>query len=329
MTDLTPDALSQRQRHAANIRKRMASGGAGFDREKIRLELVPPELITAVGEVLTLDAAMYGDRNWEKGMDRGRVYGALQRHLLAWWAGEECDPETGKTHLAHASCCIAFLLAYEAGSIGQDDRPGGVPRMMDRRKSLEQGARRMNRTARSQMQDADVFWFVVFTMAGKEFVTHRMLNRWGAIAYLPLCRKWRRVNRYRREKIKIAYPAIAGCCFLGLRGGQEPWFELFRSVPPLHGVLGLGGHPVAISGDRLEQFLDGNRFRFDADNSEQFMRSNYEFRIGDQVRIAEGPFEGHIVDVRSITGDQARIWLPLFGTRKETPIALDKLEKVA
>ncbi len=92
------------------------------DRQKNRLELIPPELILATGEILTFGADKYGDRNWEKGMEWGRVYGALQRHLTAWWAGEECDPETGKTHLAHAACCIAFLLAYEARGIGKDDR---------------------------------------------------------------------------------------------------------------------------------------------------------------------------------------------------------------
>ena len=92
------------------------------DQDKPRLELIPPELLLLTGEVLTLGAEKYTPRNWEKGMAWGRIYGALQRHLTAWWAGEDCDPETGKTHLAHASCCIAFLLAYEARSIGTDDR---------------------------------------------------------------------------------------------------------------------------------------------------------------------------------------------------------------
>jgi hypothetical protein len=98
------------------------------DQQKNRLELIPPELITATGEILTFGADKYGDRDWERGMAWGRVYGALQRHLNAWWAGAACDPETGKTHLAHASCCIAFLLAYEARGIGTDDRSRAVTR---------------------------------------------------------------------------------------------------------------------------------------------------------------------------------------------------------
>ena len=63
-----------------------------------------------------------GDRNWEKGMKWGRVYGALMRHLWAWWRGEKADPETGMSHLWHAGCCIAFLITYEQRGIGEDDR---------------------------------------------------------------------------------------------------------------------------------------------------------------------------------------------------------------
>lgn len=94
-----------------------------FDTGKPRLELVPPELIEAVGHVMTYGADKYDDRNWEKGMAWGRVYGALQRHLCSWWGGSDCDPETGRSHLWHAACCIAFLLTYEARGIGRDDRP--------------------------------------------------------------------------------------------------------------------------------------------------------------------------------------------------------------
>jgi hypothetical protein len=31
------------------------------------------------------------------------------RHLVAYQSGEEIDPESGKSHLAHAQCCLIFL----------------------------------------------------------------------------------------------------------------------------------------------------------------------------------------------------------------------------
>lgn len=93
------------------------------DAEKIPMELIPPELFTSIGQVLKFGAEKYESRGWEKGMEWGRVYGALLRHLNAWWGGEEKDPETGYSHLWHAGCCIAFLITYEHRNIGINDKP--------------------------------------------------------------------------------------------------------------------------------------------------------------------------------------------------------------
>lgn len=97
--------------------------GVKFDQGKPRHDLLPPELSDAVARVLTFGAAKYGERNWEKGMRWGRPFAALMRHLWAWWRGERTDPETGMSHLWHAACCLAFLIAYEARGTGTDDRP--------------------------------------------------------------------------------------------------------------------------------------------------------------------------------------------------------------
>lgn len=96
--------------------------GRKDDQDKPRLDLIAPEIQTALGEILAFGAKKYDARNWEKGMSWGRVYGALMRHLWAWWAREDKDRETGKSHLWHAACCIMFLVAYEARGVGVDDR---------------------------------------------------------------------------------------------------------------------------------------------------------------------------------------------------------------
>jgi hypothetical protein len=106
--------------------------GRKDDSEKVRMDLIPPELLFGVGDILTFGAKKYADRNWEQGMKWGRVYGALMRHLWAWWGGKapttksflfgELDAETGRSHLWHAGCCIAFLIAYEERGVGEDDR---------------------------------------------------------------------------------------------------------------------------------------------------------------------------------------------------------------
>ncbi len=107
--------------------------GVKFDAGKIRIELIPPEFILAVATILTVGAIKYADRNWELGMKWSRVYGAMLRHLLAWWGNKTArtthsflfgplDLETGYSHLWHAGACLAFLISYEERNIGEDDR---------------------------------------------------------------------------------------------------------------------------------------------------------------------------------------------------------------
>lgn len=95
------------------------------DAGKPRIGLIPPEMIQQTAEVLTFGAAKYAPNNWSRGADWSRYFDAMQRHLWAWQAGEDTDPETGLSHLAHASCCLAFLMAYQARGIGTDDRCPG------------------------------------------------------------------------------------------------------------------------------------------------------------------------------------------------------------
>jgi hypothetical protein len=97
--------------------------GVKFDADKARYDLIPPEIEEAIAQVLTFGAEKYGERNWELGMAWSRPYAALRRHMGAWWSGEDKDPETGMPHTWHASCCLAFIVAFEARAIGTDDRP--------------------------------------------------------------------------------------------------------------------------------------------------------------------------------------------------------------
>jgi hypothetical protein len=106
----------------------MQSEGVKFDGDKPRYDLIPPELLEETAIVLTYGAVKYSERNWEKGMAWHRPFGALMRHMWSWWRGENVDPETGFSHLAHAACCIAFLITYERRSIGKDDRHKGGQR---------------------------------------------------------------------------------------------------------------------------------------------------------------------------------------------------------
>lgn len=93
------------------------------DSGKNRMELMPPFALEAIAEVFTFGAQKYSGWNWANGIEFSRVYGALQRHMNAWYRGEDADPETGKSHLHHAGCCIMMLIELERFHKQCDDRP--------------------------------------------------------------------------------------------------------------------------------------------------------------------------------------------------------------
>ena len=51
-----------------------------------------------------------------------RPLAAAMRHIMAFNDGEDKDPESGLSHLAHAACCIMFLLEFEKTHPELDDR---------------------------------------------------------------------------------------------------------------------------------------------------------------------------------------------------------------
>ena len=97
------------------------------DQDKLRFDLLPPDALASIVAVLTYGAKKYDDRNWEKGLPWGRLFGAIQRHLWAFWGGEDVDSKSdggsGLHHLAHAACGLMMLLEHTIKGLGEDDRP--------------------------------------------------------------------------------------------------------------------------------------------------------------------------------------------------------------
>lgn len=85
--------------------------GRKFDSGKPRMSLIPPYAAESIAKVLTIGAEKYAPDNWKYVEGREwRYMDALYRHLNAHMKGEKNDPESGLPHLAHAGCCLVFLL---------------------------------------------------------------------------------------------------------------------------------------------------------------------------------------------------------------------------
>lgn len=93
-----------------------------FDEDKMPLHLLSSEALMQTAAVLKFGADKYAAHNWRGGFAWSRPLAAAMRHILAFNAGEDKDPESGLSHLAHAACCIMFLLEFEKTHQELDDR---------------------------------------------------------------------------------------------------------------------------------------------------------------------------------------------------------------
>jgi len=101
----------------------MSTEGMKHDQDKLRYDLIGEHAQRELVAVLTYGAIKYEAGNWRTVSDaQERYYGALLRHLSAYRiqqqssldGADSVDEESGLSHLAHALCCLHFLLQIES-----------------------------------------------------------------------------------------------------------------------------------------------------------------------------------------------------------------------
>lgn len=90
--------------------------------KQAQLGLIPIYATVEEAKVHGMGAAKYAPYNWRKGYPWSWSYNAMLRHQLAYWNGEDRDPESGLPHLAHARWHTGVLLEFSAYGLGTDDR---------------------------------------------------------------------------------------------------------------------------------------------------------------------------------------------------------------
>jgi hypothetical protein len=102
--------------------------GGSKGRKLEQYSLIPTEFLAEVARVYAYGAEKYSRDNWLSGYPWSWSYDALQRHIIAFWSGQETDPESGRHHLAHAAFHLASLFTYSEQTryVEHDDRPQAV-----------------------------------------------------------------------------------------------------------------------------------------------------------------------------------------------------------
>lgn len=97
-----------------------------FDSGKARPSLVPLIPLKQIEEIFEFGAQKYAKNSWRdpdrEAVEWSRTYDSILRHLHAWYAREDLDPESGLTHLAHAAAQMMILMEHTTTGEGEDDR---------------------------------------------------------------------------------------------------------------------------------------------------------------------------------------------------------------
>ena len=96
-----------------------------YDQGKPDFSLIPPECLDEIADIFGFGVQKYGKNNWRvdgSNTDWSRTYSSIQRHLNAFWQGEDLDPESSKRHLAHACTQLMILMVHTKEHKDTDDR---------------------------------------------------------------------------------------------------------------------------------------------------------------------------------------------------------------
>jgi hypothetical protein len=97
-----------------------------LDDGKLDWSLLPIDSVEEILKVLEFGKKKYSSWNWASngGFNYTRVLNAMLRHLFAYIRGQDNDPETGLSHMAHLGCNVLFILYYikHKEQFNKDDR---------------------------------------------------------------------------------------------------------------------------------------------------------------------------------------------------------------
>ncbi|MCL4247258.1 MAG: transcription termination/antitermination protein NusG [Anaerolineae bacterium] len=98
---------------------------------------------------------------------------------------------------------------------------------------------------------------------------------------------------------------------------EDSWYVV-RNTPGVTGFVGMGNEPTPLRSDEVKQIMERM--------TEEAPKVKVTFKIGQKVRIIDGPFNDFIGTVAAIDPDRSkvRVMVNFFG--RDTPVELDFLE---
>ncbi|MBC7237291.1 MAG: transcription termination/antitermination protein NusG [Chloroflexi bacterium] len=122
----------------------------------------------------------------------------------------------------------------------------------------------------------------------------------------------------RRTSRKRVFP---GYVLVQMILDDESWYVV-RNTPGVTGFVGSGSEPIPLSQEEVDKILERME--------EEKPRIRLNFRVGETVRITEGPFADFMAVVDELYPERGKVRLLVSFFGRETPVEMDfmQVEKV-
>ena len=166
-------------------------------------------------------------------------------------------------------------------------------------------------------------WFVVHCYSGYENkVRHNLEQRIETMGMkdkifdvvIPTQEEIEVKDGKRRTVERHIFP---GYVLVNMTLSEESWYVV-RNTPGVTGFVGMGNEPTALRPEEVAQFV--NRMEAEAPTVK------VTFKVGERVRIVDGPFNDFrgVVSEIDMERTKVRVMVSFFG--RETPVELDFLQ---
>ncbi|MFA5952297.1 MAG: transcription termination/antitermination NusG family protein [Hyphomicrobium sp.] len=177
-----------------------------------------------------------------------------------------------------------------------------------------------------RMRGEALRWYILRVEPQKEFAAVDIIDKRGALSFVPVEVKFPRQSRHRRRALdKQAepkkYPIFPGYVFAAFNG-VLPMHELAK-LYVVKGVVGLEGKPYEVPAKIIDSIkhLSGKALpRRSTPNPHK------SFDVGETVEITGGPFEGHVLPIIGVSGKMAEFFVQFLGTEQKVQVPLSFLE---
>jgi transcriptional antiterminator NusG len=171
--------------------------------------------------------------------------------------------------------------------------------------------------------EAQKYWYVVHCYSGYEekvrYAIEQRIDTMGMTGSIfdVIVPEEEEIEIKDGKRRTIKRRIFPGYILVQMKMDEDSWYVV-RNTPGVTGFVGMGNDPTPLRKEEVDQIMSRM--------SDEAPKIKVNFKVGQRVRIVDGPFNDFIGEVSDIDVDKSkvRVMVNFFG--RETPVELDFLE---